>query len=211
MQYPKVSINMAVSLDGKISTHAYTPARFTSGRDSKRLLELRAGADALLVGRGTLEADNMRMTVPDELLQGGQGPLRCVVSRKGEWNGQHPIFSVSEPAIILYHTECLTNEVSGVEHKTVAGVDGLLSDLSQRGVKHVHCEGGGELLRELFAKDLVDELFITWAASKLFGGMGAPTLAGEIGEFLEKSRHFELISMGSGEDGEAYIHYSRIK
>ena len=64
MKRPFVEANFAVTVDGKISTRAYAPTGFTSARDKRRLLEIRAGGDALLVGRVTLEADNIAMALP---------------------------------------------------------------------------------------------------------------------------------------------------
>ena len=64
MTRPTVLINFAISADGKISTVNKDPAHFTSTRDLQRLLKIRGRADALMVGRGTLEADNMSMTSP---------------------------------------------------------------------------------------------------------------------------------------------------
>ena len=205
---PKVSVNMAISLDGKISTRSYTPARFTSAKDSQRLLELRSKADALLVGRGTLEADSMRMVVPKELLQAKPGPLRCVVSSKGEWETQHPIFHSEGPLVVLY-SYGEGKKVSGAESVVVSDLLGLFADLSLRGVEHVHCEGGGELLRSLLEEDVVDEIFLTWASGVVFGGERAPSLVGKTGYFLTMSRHFELRSMKSSDEGECFLHYAR--
>ena len=50
--------------------------------------QLRENADALMVGRGTLEADRMTMTVPGKSTQ----PLRCIVSRTGAIPPDHPLF-----------------------------------------------------------------------------------------------------------------------
>src|SRR5687768_15559057 len=76
MPDPWLSTNLAISADGKISSVHHLPSRWTSAEDHRRLLELRASADALLVGRGTWENDRMTLTAP-------QNPLRCVVSREG--------------------------------------------------------------------------------------------------------------------------------
>ena len=78
MPHPSISINFAVSADGKISSVAKRPSGWTSEEDHARLLRLREGADALLVGRGTLEADRMTMRAPGD-------PLRCVASRSGRF------------------------------------------------------------------------------------------------------------------------------
>jgi hypothetical protein len=79
MPRPWISTNLAISLDGKISSAAFHPSGWTSREDHARLHELRRPADALLVGRGTLVADRMALTVPGKAVQ----PLRCVVSTTG--------------------------------------------------------------------------------------------------------------------------------
>ena len=211
MMRPRVSVNMAMTLDGKIATKAYTPARFTSAKDGQRLLELRAGADALLVGRGTLEADSMRMTVPSDLLGNRLGPKRCVISYSGRWNAQHPLFQSEGPQVILYSAE--GNGVGSAEAEAVKvnSVKDVMADLWTRGVRHLHCEGGGMLLYDLFSQDCVDQLFLTWAAGVAFGGGGAPTIAGKPAPFLTETRHFRLVEYELGEQEECYLHYQRVR
>ncbi|MFM8657857.1 MAG: dihydrofolate reductase family protein, partial [Chthoniobacterales bacterium] len=57
MKMPEVTAHFALSRDGKIAARGKGPTVFTSSRDRRRMLELRAESDAILVGRGTLEAD----------------------------------------------------------------------------------------------------------------------------------------------------------
>ena len=64
MKRPFLSLNFALSADGKISSVVKRPSGWTSRDDHARLLDLRKDADALLVGRGTLEADRMAMKAP---------------------------------------------------------------------------------------------------------------------------------------------------
>ena len=210
MRRPRVSVNMAISLDGKIATKAYTPARFTSAADGQRLLQLRAGADALLVGRGTLEADTMRMIVPAEVLGERPGPLRCIVSRKGCWDVKHPVFQSEGPAVILY-SHCVSASPRGVEAVEVNGLLEVMEDLYDRGVKHLHCEGGGMLLYEMMENDWVDDLFLTWAAGVAFGGATAPSIVGEAGAYLPQSREFEIAEFMKADQGECFLHYKRVR
>jgi dihydropteroate synthase len=60
-----VVVNLAITADGKISTTEKSPSHFTSKKDLQRLMEIRTQADAILVGRGTLEADQMSMAMCD--------------------------------------------------------------------------------------------------------------------------------------------------
>ena len=83
--------------------------------------------------------------------------------------------------------------------------------LFSRGVRHLHCEGGGALVKALMERELVDELFLTWSAAVFFGGSEAPTVTGQSGVYLPESRHYELISLDVGEGQECYLHYRRKK
>ena len=65
MKRPFVYINMAMTADGKITSAYGEYPRFTSSYDSKNMDRLRARADALLVGAGTIRADNPILRVRD--------------------------------------------------------------------------------------------------------------------------------------------------
>ena len=202
MTRPRISINFAISADGKISSVAKQPSGWTSPEDHARLLKLREGADALMVGRGTLEADRMTMKAPGN-------PLRCVVSRSGKYDPAHPLFHTPGGAIHLLATEGAAPAIPG----TIAHTGTLacfLETLAAIGVQCIHCEGGGELAGELAALDAIDEIHLTWAGHTLFGGREAPTLSGIPGEFLPASRGYELVEFDPRpETGECFLSYRR--
>lgn len=202
MKSPVISINFALSADGKISSAAKRPSGWTSKEDHARLLKLRKHADALMVGRGTLEADRMTLKAPHD-------PLRCVVSRSGAFDPAHPLFCTPGGPIHLLATEGTGREIPGatLHHASLAG---FLSNLADLGVRHLHCEGGGELVFALLALDAVDEIHLTWAGHTLFGGGEAPTLSGVPGSFLPASREFELMDFDPRpETGECFLSYRR--
>lgn len=207
MTRPRITINMAISLDGKITTRNYTPARFTPSADFQRLLELRVPSDALLVGKGTLEADTMSLKVSDTLLKGKPGPLRCVVSGTGKWDQSHQLFDSEGPPILLYTIGGNGRSIAAAENLSVGSVSELLEDLVGRGVKHLHCEGGGTLLKSLFSLDVIDEIYLTWMAGACFGGADAPTISGLTGEYLSATREYHLKQFEVGSEGECYLHY----
>jgi riboflavin biosynthesis pyrimidine reductase len=204
MKLPFLSINFALSADGKISSAAKHPSGWTSKEDHARLLELRKDAGALLVGRGTLEKDRMTMKAPHD-------PLRCVVSRSGEFDPGHPLFHTPGGAIHLLATEGKGREIPGaILHQ--GSVEGFLMELAGLGVRKVHCEGGGELVFALLERDLVDEIHLTWAGHRLFGGREAPTVSGVPGKFLPASREFELTEFDPRpEIGECFLSYRRVR
>ncbi len=201
-------MNLAMTLDGKISTRNYTASGFTPKTDLEKLLELRVNADALLVGRGTLEADKMRLIIPDRVLKGRKQPLRCVISGKGEWDLTHPFFQVETAEELLFVTLRKAKEENEV---AVDSIEEAVGYLFSKGIRYLHCEGGGAVVKSLMERDLVDELFLTWSGTTFFGGEEAPTISGQRGEYLPESRHYELISLEVGEEQECYLHYRKKK
>jgi len=209
MQRPRVSTNLAVSADGKISSSPPRPSGWTSHDDHDRLLKLRENADAILVGRGTLESDRMTLTVPGKPIQ----PLRCIVSRGGRIDPAHPLFSKPGGDIHLLVTGGLTGPVDPritVHSQTLLQfLDTLAREFH---VKQLHCEGGGQLIRALAELDVIDEFHLTLAGHTLFGGLQSNTSTGIPAEFLPKSvdfeiRHFEPHS----EIGECFLSYTRCR
>src|ERR1700756_3782219 len=111
MQRPLIIVNFAITIDGKVSPAKATPSLFTSSYDKRRLLEIRSLGDALLVGRNTVETDNMSMGLPDEGLRlarvdRGQSeyPLRVVISNSGNLSADLNIFNHRFSPIVIYST-----------------------------------------------------------------------------------------------------------
>lgn len=207
MPRPRISSNLALSADGKISSSPPRPSGWTSRADHARLLELRGNADAILVGRGTLESDRMTLTVPGKALQ----PLRCVVSRNGEIDPAHPVFSKPGGGIHLLVTGEFTGTVIAgvtIHRQTLAGfLETLAADYR---VERLHCEGGGQLIRALAEMDAIDEFHLTLAGHSLFGGVDAVTATGVPGDFLPRSVDYQISHFEPRvADGECFLSYTR--
>jgi riboflavin biosynthesis pyrimidine reductase len=206
MRRPRISCNLAISADGKISNRKRRPSDWTSAADKERLVRLRHGADALLVGRGTLDADRMTLTVAGQSRQ----PLRCIVSRQGHLDPAHPLFHRDGGAIHLLATDVdHASAPSGVVVHTGALETFLHTMAESHGVAKMHCEGGGELVRALAQLDAIDELHLTLAGHVIFGGHDSPTLTGMPGDFLPMSRRFRLTKFASDPGGECYLTWLR--
>jgi riboflavin biosynthesis pyrimidine reductase len=207
MQRPWISTNLAISGDGKISSFPPQPSGWTSAADHARLLELRANADALLVGRGTLEADRMTMTVPGKSRQ----PLRCIVSQQGEINPGHPVFSKPGGAIHLLVTGDSVGPVASEITVHRQSLRGFLHTLaSEYRIQRLHCEGGGKLIRALAELDVIDEFHLTLAGHILFGGIQAATATGVPAGFLPNSLDFRLTHFEPQPlTGECFLTYKR--
>lgn len=207
MVRPQISTNLALSVDGKISSSPPRPAGWTSRADHARLLELRENADAILVGRGTLESDRMTMTVPGNSIQ----PLRCIVSRNGEMDPDHPLFSKPGGDIHLLVTgEFTGTEIPGVTVHRQSLAEFLETLVTEHHVKRLHCEGGGQLIRALAELDAIDEFHMTLAGHTLFGGLDAVTATGIPGDFLPRSVEFRLSHFEPrAVEGECFLSYTR--
>lgn len=208
MPRPRVSTNLAISADGKISSVRNIASGWTSRVDHTRLIDLRKNTDALLIGRGTLESDRMTLTAPGN-------PLRCIVSKSGNLKPSQPIFSTPGGDIHLLVTGTefspLPAELSEkiTVHRQTLGefLDLLASDYQ---IRHLHCEGGGTLIRALAEIDAIDDFHLTLAGNTLFGGLKAPSATGIPGEFLPKSADFEITHFAPRPDlGECFLSYTR--
>lgn len=206
MPRPWVSTNLAISADGKISSVSNIRSGWTSAEDHRRLRELREKADAILVGRGTLENDRMTLNAPHH-------PLRCIVSHTGVIRPDHPLFSTPGGPIHLLITGSENPpELPGTTRHRGTLPDFLETLASAHGVRTLHCEGGGQLIRTLADLDLIDEFHVTLAGHTLFGGNSAPTATGVAGDFLPATRQFRISHFDPRPDlGECFASYLRIR
>lgn len=222
---PFVSVNFAITWDGRISTRNHTPSDFSSKRDKHRLLEIRSTGDAVLVSVATVAADRMTMGMPDQDLRAarlarGQSeyPLRVLLTNSGRIDPTLPVFEKMFSTIAIFSTSRMPAQVrealEGKAHLHLADGDTvslpeMMRTLRQQyAVQKLVCEGGGQVFRSLLAEDLVDEVHLT-LCPRIFGGVQAPTLTGVPGKFLPRSIQCELEGMEvSGE--EVFLRY-RVK
>jgi hypothetical protein len=100
-----------MTVDGKITTRAFSPVDFTSREDKLHLLCQRALGDAVLIGRSTLAHDNIRLGLPDPKMRAerearGQSPypLRVIVSNQGRIDPALKIFETATSRIVVFST-----------------------------------------------------------------------------------------------------------
>jgi len=221
---PHVIANFAITADGKISTRNYTQATFTSKADKRRLLEIRALGDALLVARGTVAKDNMSMGIPTEDLKQAREaegkrrvPIRVIVSNRGDIDLEWQVFKKRVSPVIVFCSERMQPEIRAAvsEAATLHIHPGNRVDLpllletrrTEHDIATLICEGGPQLLRSLLEIDALDELYLT-LAPVLFGGHDAPTITGEPNDFLASEIRMTLVEQHQVEN-EVYLHYRR--
>ena len=188
MKRPFVFINSAMSADGKISSRDRRQIRISGKEDLMRVDELRASSDAIMVGVGTVLADDPGLGVKSRLLQekrkdmGLPGePLRIVADSNARTPtnakilGPGCIIAVSHSA----PKERLERLQEGGEiiecGKEMVDLAGLMEKLYDRGIKRLMVEGGARLNWSLIDLGLADEIYV-YIGDMVIGGERAPSL-----------------------------------
>jgi 2,5-diamino-6-(ribosylamino)-4(3H)-pyrimidinone 5'-phosphate reductase len=188
----RVVVNAAMSADGKLASRRREQVRISGREDFDRVDELRANVDAVMVGVGTVLADDPSLTVKDtgrvadrEARSDPAHPARVVADSHARTPPEAAVLSDDADTYVLVcaaepedHREAL--RAAGAE-VVVAGdsrvnLPAALDELEARGVESLLVEGGGEVIFSLFDAGLVDELH-TFVGPKIIGGRDAPTLA----------------------------------
>ena len=173
MKRPKVIVNVAMSADGKIALPDRTEVKISGDEDFERVHELRNRVDAILVGIGTVLADDPKLTVKEKYVKEPKHPLKVVLDSKGRIPEDAQLFD--EGDWLIATTEDVEKEgwiqcgESGLVDLQV-----LMEGLSERGIGELLVEGGGEVISSFFEEGLVDE-FNLFVGSLIIGGREAPT------------------------------------
>jgi riboflavin biosynthesis pyrimidine reductase len=164
---PFVYLNMIATLDGRAALGGSTRA-LGGGADLELLLELRAGADAVLIGTGTVRAEGYDRLVKRaehraRRVAAGrlEDPLAVLVSRSGDVPWTTGLFAASEQPVLVYAPGELPDVAAPVELAPPRALLDVLADLRARGVRRLLCEGGPGLNGALFAAGVVDALCLT--------------------------------------------------
>ncbi|MEP5759344.1 MAG: bifunctional diaminohydroxyphosphoribosylaminopyrimidine deaminase/5-amino-6-(5-phosphoribosylamino)uracil reductase RibD [Litoreibacter sp.] len=180
---PFVTLKLASSFDGRIATQMGDSQWITGSRARRVVHAMRAQHDAVLVGGGTLRADDPSLTVRDMGIN--QQPLRVVISRDGALPEGCKLAQTAKeiPVLILHSLNAPVHpEQQGVTRiqvpmsGDVIDVRVALQELGKFGLTRVFCEGGGHLASSLLRAGLVDEL-VGFTAGVVIGGDGLPSIA----------------------------------
>ncbi len=154
-QRPFVTLKSAQSLDGRVAARDGSSQWITGAEARTDGHRIRALADAVLVGTGTVLADDPRLTarIVGTGVPSGRAGLRVVM-------GETPV-----PDAAAIRGE-------GFLHLTTHDVGAVLDDLYGRGIRHLLVEGGPRIASAFLRAGVVDELF-SYLAPLVLGG-GAP-------------------------------------
>jgi diaminohydroxyphosphoribosylaminopyrimidine deaminase/5-amino-6-(5-phosphoribosylamino)uracil reductase len=150
---PWVIAKAGMSLDGRLTRPPGEGQWITSPASRADAQQLRARVDAILIGAGTLRADNPRLTVRS--IPGARQPWRVVVTKGGALPADAHLFKdAHRESTLVYFRKPL---------------GAVLRDLGKKGVTSVLIEGGSRVLGEAFDRQLVDEVQL-YVAPLLLGG-----------------------------------------
>jgi len=216
---PFVFINMAMSIDGKITSSTREFPTFTSQKDRLHMDKLRAQADAILIGAQTLRADNPPLHVRDKAMQKErqglkkpEGLIYVLVSGSLEGLDVHSQFFAGPASRRIIATK---NQIEAGHVEKYAEIwrlgenevdlVALLERLYKQGVSYLLVEGGALINWGFFSKNLVDELYITIAPT-IFGGSLAPTPVSGSGFQMDLRKRLRLLDV-KVEDSELFCRY----
>jgi len=165
---PYVILKWAQSADGFIdkireSGHPVAPTRITGAAEKCLVHKWRSEEQAILVGAGTVRADNPRLDVREWT---GNQPLRVILSRSGQIDKNFSVFR-PEGSWLMFTTDIDASQPSSVQ---------VLKYLHSMGIQSVFVEGGAEILNHFIETGLWDEARVFTGKMEFGAGIKSPTL-----------------------------------
>lgn len=177
MNRPFVLLSAAMSIDGYLDDATDERLVLSNDADWDRVDEVRASCDAILVGANTIRRDNPRLVIRSAARRARRvaaglppDPVKVTVTRSGDLDPDAAFFTVGDGEKLVY-----------------SDVDGMLADLTARGVRRLMVEGGTSMHTEFLTRGLADELHLV-VAPFFVGDSKAPRLVHD-GRFPWDGRH----------------------
>ncbi|MGW6302154.1 bifunctional diaminohydroxyphosphoribosylaminopyrimidine deaminase/5-amino-6-(5-phosphoribosylamino)uracil reductase RibD [Peribacillus butanolivorans] len=209
---PFVISKYAMTLDGKLATHT-GHSKWITGEESRHSVHLlRDEVDAILIGIGTVLADNPSLTtrLPEG---GGKNPIRIILDSELRVPLDANVVQVSDAkTVIVTQENASVDKIAalsekGIEFiivpKTDAGLDLriLMEELYKKGITDILLEGGSEVNASFLRAGLIDK-YLIYVAPKLLGGRNSLTpFSGINVDTMDEAMDVSISSVDmSGED-----------
>lgn len=202
---PYVILNAAMTLDGKIATQTGS-SNISGEADLKRVHEIRKQCDGIMVGIGTVLADDPRLTVHKIDAKPQDNPVRVVVDSKCRTPIDARITNGDAGTIIAVANEYKDELKSSDKYKTFKNrgvkfffsgdkrvdLKALMIYLHEEGIERLMLEGGSTLNFSMIKAGLIDEISIC-VAPMIAGGVNAKTFFdGEGFDTMDEAVRLEL-------------------
>lgn len=187
MPRPYVLLSVATSVDGYIDDTSPSRLLLSNSDDFDRVDEVRAESDAILIGAGTMRADNPRLLVnsPERrqkriAASKPEYPLKVTITASGNLDPDLKFWHHGGRKV-AYTTDAaegkLRDRLAGLADVVSTGPDinlgTLLDDLGGRGIQRLMVEGGGRVHTAFLSQGLADEIHLA-IAPLLVGEAAAP-------------------------------------
>jgi diaminohydroxyphosphoribosylaminopyrimidine deaminase/5-amino-6-(5-phosphoribosylamino)uracil reductase len=188
---PFVIWKVATSLDGKIAARDGTSRWITSPEARADAHRLRAWSDAVIVGAGTVLADDPRLTVRDADLDAAWQPMRVVVDGAGRVPATAAVFREPGTTVVTtteragsridaWHDAGAEVVVFDADPNGAIAPAALVRELGKRDVQGALLEGGSTLAWSFLRAGVVDRI-VQYLAPKIVGGSAAVGAVGGAG------------------------------
>ena len=173
---PFIHVNCAMSADGKIAGEDRTQVRISSDEDKTRVKALRKKYDAILVGVGTVLADDPHLTIKDGDYD--TNPIRIVIDPHGRTPDEAQVLDDRAPTVMVTlegcdrEWDCEEIVRAGKDTIDLGKVMEILAD--DIGIENILVEGGGKTIASFFREKMVDR-YSVFVGGLIIGGSSSPT------------------------------------
>lgn len=202
---PTVLLKLAVGSDGRMAPGTGAPVWVTGEEARAQGHLLRARADAILIGRGTLAADDPELTCRLPGME-DRSPIRVVLDSTLSMSPSARMLAADRPPVwVMCRADADTDKAGALEAKGAeivrvpAGAEGgldlqaVMANLAERGITRAMVEGGPTMARAFLDAGLIDEaVFFQGTAPAGEGGL-YPFLSEGL-DCVAKSGHFSIVA-----------------
>ena len=192
---PFVTLKLAISADDAIGRTGEAQVAITGPTTRRHVQALRSRFDAILVGGGTVAADDPQLTCRLPGLE-GRSPIRVILDTRGGLETDRRVFDNDGVPVWVFSASETEGggqarrfrvpDASGrLDH------DAVMQRLAEEGITRLLVEGGALTARRLLEADLVDEVLL-FRSSAAVGGAAVPALAGLPLGFIEAAGRFHV-------------------
>jgi riboflavin-specific deaminase-like protein len=175
---PYTLLSCGISIDGYLDSGTGQRLMLSNEADLDRVDAVRASCDAILVGAGTVRADNPRLLVRSQARQDERvarglrpSPMKVTVTGRGQLDANAEFFATCDTQKLVYCASATVAAARARLGRVATVVDGgqpvdvqrMSEDLHARGVHKLMVEGGGTVHTQFLTADLADELHLVVA------------------------------------------------